>query len=164
VGYWLNGEVNGSNLALMHATLGAPAGIFHFAGGSSVGAAFASPHEDFKRTVGSTAELLEWARQHSPDTPLVAVSSAAVYGAGHEGPIAEDARLNPYSPYGTHKLMMEELCRSYAINFGLPLMLPRLFSVFGPELKKQLLWDTCSKLATQGEAGLDPCVRCGGGA
>lgn len=152
--YWLNGDVSGSNLAQMQAELGAPDGVFHFAGGSSVGAALASPHEDFKRTVGSTAELLEWMRQQSPQTPLVAVSSAAVYGAGHDGLIREDARLNPYSPYGTHKLMMEELCRSYAVNFGLAVALPRLFSVYGPELKKQLLWDTCNKLAALGDAEL----------
>jgi len=152
--YWLNGDVSASNLAQMQAELGRPDGVFHFAGGSSVGAALANPHEDFKRTVGSTAELLEWIRQHSSDAPLVAVSSAAVYGAGHEGLIPEEARMTPYSPYGTHKLMMEELCRSYAVNFGLSIALPRLFSVFGPELKKQLLWDTCNKLATQGEAHL----------
>lgn len=152
--YWLNGDVSASNLAKMHTELGKPEGIFHFAGGSSVGAALANPHEDFKRTVGSTSDLLEWIRQHSPDAPLIAVSSAAVYGAGHDGLIPEDARLTPYSPYGTHKLMMEELCRSYAVNFGLLIVLPRLFSVYGPELKKQLLWDTCNKLATQGEADL----------
>ena len=138
----------------MHTELGKPEGIFHFAGGSSVGSALANPHEDFKRTVGSTGDLLEWIRQHCPDAPLIAVSSAAVYGAGHDGLIPEDARLTPYSPYGTHKLMMEELCRSYAVNFGLSIVLPRLFSVYGPELKKQLLWDTCNKLATQGEAEL----------
>jgi UDP-glucose 4-epimerase len=154
VSYWLNGDVSGSNLAQMQTALGEPAGIFHFAGGSSVGAALANPHEDFKRTVGSTAELLEWVRQHSPATPLVAVSSAAVYGAGHHGLITEDASLSPYSPYGAHKLMMEELCRSYAVNFGISISLPRLFSVFGSELKKQLLWDTCNKLAAQDRAEL----------
>lgn len=152
--YWLNGDVSASNLAQIYAELGKPEGIFHLAGGSSVGAAFANPHQDFKRTVGSTADLLEWIRQHCPDAPLIAVSSAAVYGAGHGGLISEDARLTPYSPYGTHKLIMEELCRSYAVNFGLSIVLPRLFSVYGPGLKKQLLWDTCNKLATQGGAEL----------
>jgi UDP-glucose 4-epimerase len=50
--------------------------------------------------------------------------------------------------YGTHKLMMEELCRSYAANFGLKVALPRLFSVYGPWLKKQLLWDLCNKIVS----------------
>lgn len=50
--------------------------------------------------------------------------------------------------------MMEDLCRSYAANFGLQLILPRLFSVCGTELKKQLLWDLCSKLASGGAVEL----------
>lgn len=154
VTHWVNADVSGSSLAQMQAELGCPDGIFHIAGGSSVGAALDNPLEDFRRTVGSTAELLEWVRQHSPNAPLVAVSSAAVYGSGHEGQIPENARLNPYSPYGTHKLMMEELCRSYAVNFGLLIAIPRLFSVYGPVLKKQLLWDTCNKLEARGEAEL----------
>ena len=152
--FWFNGDVSANNLAEMYTELGKPSGIFHVAGGSSVGAALANPHEDFQRTVGSTADLLEWIRQHCSDVPLIAVSSAAVYGSGHDGLISEDACLTPYSPYGTHKLMMEELCRSYAVNFGLSIVLPRLFSVYGPELKKQLFWDTCKNLATQGEAKL----------
>jgi UDP-glucose 4-epimerase len=154
VSEWVNGEVSASNLAEMQAKFGTPAGIFHFAGGSSVSAGIANPHEDFKRTVVSTAEVLEWLRQHAPHTPVMAVSSSAVYGAAHAAPIAEDVRPVPYSPYGAHKLMMEELCRSYAVNFGLMVVLPRLFSVFGPELKKQLLWDLCCKLTVFGAAEL----------
>jgi UDP-glucose 4-epimerase len=154
VSTWMNGEISASNLGQIRQGAGTPDLVFHLAGGSSVGTAFASPQEDFTRTVVSTAELLEWLRQQAPVARMVAVSSAAVYGAGHEGPIPEDARLNPYSPYGTHKLMMEVLCRSYAANFGTQVVLPRLFSVYGPELKKQLLWDLCSKFTTGGEVEL----------
>ncbi len=154
VSAWINGEISASNLKQMQQIAGLPERVFHLAGGSSVGAAFASPHEDFTRTVVSTAHLLEWLRQHAPAVPMAAISSAAVYGAGHASAIAEDARPAPYSPYGAHKLMMEDLCRSYAANFGLPLLLPRLFSVYGAELKKQLLWDLCSKLATGGAVEL----------
>jgi UDP-glucose 4-epimerase len=50
------------------------------------------------------------------------------------------------SPYGQHKLMMEQLCRSYAVTFGLHSTVARLFSVYGPHLRKQLLWDLCSRL------------------
>jgi UDP-glucose 4-epimerase len=97
--------------------------------------------------VATTAELLEWLRQDAPAAKLVAISSAAIYGAGHVGQIAEDARHTPYSPYGYHKLMMEELCRSYADSYGVQVVIARLFSVYGRELKKQLLWDICSKLS-----------------
>jgi UDP-glucose 4-epimerase len=50
------------------------------------------------------------------------------------------------SPYGQHKLMMEQLCRSYAVTFGLHSTVARLFSVYGPNLRKQLPWDICSRL------------------
>jgi UDP-glucose 4-epimerase len=159
VSFWLNGEIQQSNLGQLLNIAGLPDVVFHLAGGSSVGAAMANPYEDFRRTVVSTAELLEWLRQHSPDTRLVSVSSAAVYGAGHSGNISKVANLSPYSPYGAHKLIMEELCRSYGSNFGLRVVVPRLFSVYGPELKKQLLWDICSRL----ESGVAPLVLGGSG-
>lgn len=154
VSSWINGEISASNLGQMRQISSVPDRVFHLAGGSSVGAALASPLEDFRRTVVSTAELLEWLRQHAPAVRVVAVSSAAVYGAGHQDAIAEDARLTSFSPYGAHKLIMENLCRSYAANFGMQVVLPRLFSVYGAELKKQLLWDVCGKLAAGGTVEL----------
>lgn len=147
VDYWLNGEVGIANLVQLAREWGSPEVVFHLAGGSSVGGALANPLEDFRRTVVSTAELLEWLRQNTRGARLVAVSSAAVYGASHNGLITETARTTPFSTYGAHKLMMEDLCRSYATNYGLNVVLPRLFSVYGCGLKKQLLWDLCEKLA-----------------
>ena len=148
VSVWINGDISASNLRQMQKITGVPKQIYHLAGGSSVGSAFVSPYEDFTRTVVSTAALLEWMRQNAPETTIVAVSSAAVYGAGHPGTIREDVQLSPFSPYGAHKLMMESLCRSYGGNFGLSVILPRLFSVYGEGLKKQLIWDLCGKFAT----------------
>jgi UDP-glucose 4-epimerase len=148
VQHWLNGDIHASNLQQLLRDGGAPECIFHLAGGSSVGAAIASPHEDFARTVATTAELLDWMRLEARTTRLVAISSAAVYGAGHAGPVSEDQARLPFSPYGYHKLMMETLCRCYAVRYGLPVAVVRLFSVYGSWLKKQLLWDICAKLAS----------------
>lgn len=147
---WLNGDICASNLFQMKKITGLPDRLFHLAGGSSVGTAFACPNEDFNRTVVSTAELLEWFRQNDPKVNIAAVSSAAVYGAGHSGKILENDKLTPYSPYGAHKLMMEDLCRSYSTSFGLKIAIARLFSVYGSELKKQLLWDLCGKFTSGG--------------
>jgi UDP-glucose 4-epimerase len=143
---WLNGEIDAANLNALAAGYGLPSKIFHLAGGSSVGLSVAQPFEDFSRTVTSTARLLEWLRGCAPECPVIVASSAAVYGADHSGPISEDAVLAPMSPYGQHKLMMEQLCKSYAVSFGLRGTVARLFSVYGPHLRKQLLWDVCSRL------------------
>ena len=156
---WLNGDIQSGNLRLLQQAGGTPDVVYHLAGGSSVGVAIANPREDFFRTVATTAELLEWMRIDAPQAQLVAVSSAAVYGSGHDGSITEDAPLTPFSPYGHHKRIMEELCRSYAASYGLRVSIARLFSVYGAELKKQLLWDLCVRLA----AGRQPLVLGGSG-
>jgi UDP-glucose 4-epimerase len=150
---WLNGEIGAANLDTLAGASGLPSTVFHLAGGSSVGLSIAQPLEDFSRTVGSTARLLEWLRVSAPECRLIAASSAAVYGADHDGAIAENARLAPVSPYGQHKLMMEKLCRSYASSFGVRSTVVRLFSVYGTHLRKQLPWDICSHLQ-KGERAL----------
>jgi UDP-glucose 4-epimerase len=143
---WLNGEIDAANLNAVAAAHGLPSKVFHLAGGSSVGLSIAQPFEDFSRTVVGTARLLEWLRGAAPECHVIAVSSAAVYGADHRGPIPEAAVARPMSPYGQHKLMMEQLCRSYAVSFGLRSTVARLFSVYGPQLRKQLAWDICCRL------------------
>jgi UDP-glucose 4-epimerase len=143
---WLNGGIHASNLQQLLRDGGPPNYIFHLAGGSSVGASIAHPYEDFARTVATTAELLEWMRLAAQNTTLLSVSSAAVYGADHTGQIKEEHALMPSSPYGYHKLMMENLCHCYAVSYGLSVIVARLFSVYGSWLKKQLLWDMCSGL------------------
>jgi UDP-glucose 4-epimerase len=160
VSHWLNGDIQPGNLRQLQQAAGTPDVVYHLAGGSSVGVAVANPREDFFRTVVTTAELLDWLRLDAPAAHLVAISSAAVYGAGHAGQIGEDALLDPYSPYGHHKRMMEDLCRSHAAGYGLHISIARLFSVFGPGLKKQLPWDLCSRLA----AGANPLSLGGSGA
>lgn len=143
---WTNGAVQIANLRTLQGRC-EPELVFHLAGGATVGAAIANPREDFSRTVDSTIELLEWMRQELPHARLIAISSAAVYGSGNNNPIPENATPVPYSPYGHHKRMMELLCHSYEDTYGLNVRIARLFSVYGLELKKQLLWDICSRLA-----------------
>ncbi len=146
--YSLNGDVSFANLQRILHKAGKPDVIFHLAGGNSIAPSMAIPEEDFQRTVSTTCELLDWVRSNSPETRVVFVSSAAVYGAGHHQPIDEQAASCPSSPYGYHKRMAELLCESYSKNFGVKTSIVRLFSVYGPELRKQLLWDTCQKLAS----------------
>ncbi len=144
---WVTGEIEHSNLNKLLELTGVPTVVFHLAGGSSVGPSFAYPLEDFYRTVESTAKLLEWVSGQSHKISVVCASSAAVYGDGHTGKIKETAGLNPFSPYGFNKVMMETLCKSYGKNFGVQTCIVRLFSVFGVGLEKQLLWDLCIKLS-----------------
>jgi UDP-glucose 4-epimerase len=126
---------------------GRPDVIIHCAGSGSVGFSMGHPFQDFYRTVSTTAAVLEFIRMQSPATRLVYPSSAGVYGVAEKLPIQESAPLQPISLYGVHKKMAEDLCRSYAKHFDVSVAIVRLFSIYGCTLRKQLLWDACTKLS-----------------
>jgi UDP-glucose 4-epimerase len=149
---WLNASVTAASLDALGARFGIPSVVYHLAGGASVGASLAAPREDFSRTVEATAELAEWIRTRAPEVPVVAVSSAAVYGDAWTTPIPVTAAPSPHSPYGAHKAAMESLLVGHARSFGLRVAIVRLFSVYGPGLEKQLIWDLCCRLAAGGNA------------
>ncbi len=126
---------------------GEPDLIFHCAGSGSVSFSMASPYQDYQRTVATTHCVLEYIRSVRTAAALVLPSSAAVYGITQATPISVNAPLEPASPYGTHKKIAEDLCRSYGRHFGVRSLLVRLFSIYGIGLRKQLLWDACNKIA-----------------
>jgi UDP-glucose 4-epimerase len=128
---------------------GPPRGVFHLAGGSTVGQSVEKPLDDFDRTVVTAAALLDVLRRNAPECPVVIASSAAVYGAGHEGPIPIGGDLRPFSPYGQHKRIVEQLAETYSTTYGQPIVIARLFSIYGNGLRKQLLFELCRKLASQ---------------
>jgi UDP-glucose 4-epimerase len=132
-------------LAGLVAHAGWPDVLVHCAGSSSVGFSLENPSQDFERTVATTLDALEYLRTCAPETALVYPSSAAVYGRATDLPILEVSPLAPISPYGVHKAMAEELCRSYGRTFGLRTSIVRIFSAYGAGLRKQLLWDASRK-------------------
>jgi UDP-glucose 4-epimerase len=146
VGRWVHGPVNLSTLKALDIQ---PALICHCAGGGSVSHSIQSPRDDFRRTVETTMDVLEFARLCAPGAVVLYPSSAAVYGATTKLPMQESDPCNPISPYGVHKLMAEQACAYYAKNFGLRVACTRFFSIYGPQLRKQLLWDACQKMTIQ---------------
>ncbi len=152
-GTFFSGGITSSVLSAALATYGRPAAVYHLAGGATVGRSIANPLQDFEESVVSSACVLDFLRRYAPDVPVVLASSAAVYGGGHRGSIRVDSVIDPYSPYGHHKRMVEELGWSYHAGYGQPVAVTRLFSVYGEGLRKQLLWDICRRLAA-GEVDL----------
>lgn len=125
---------------------GDPNLIFHCAGSGSVAYSVTNPYQDFQRSVATTLAVLEYARLHAPSAKIVIPSSAAVYGYARRFPTLESDTIAPVSPYGAHKALSEQLCKSYCSHFGLSAAIVRLFSVYGVGLRKQLLWDACTKI------------------
>ena len=122
-----------------------PDTIYHLAGGSSVATSFANPPQDFQKTVFSTVLLLDFLRRYWPEASLVYISSAAIYGQAAHTKASHDLACLPISPYGVHKRQVELLLLDYARMFQIRSVIIRPFSVYGPGLRKQLLWDAMEK-------------------
>ncbi len=82
--------------------------VVHFAGLKAVGESVAKPIEYYKNNVVGTLNLLEVMKEFGVNK-MVFSSSATVYGAPKTVPITEDMPLSTTNPYGTTKLMIEQI-------------------------------------------------------
>lgn len=123
-----------------------PLACLHFAGSASVGHSLEHPAHDFQAGPVALFQLLDAIRKTTPDCVVFFPSSAAVYGNPKALPITEDHPLAPISPYGHHKLISEQILKEFSSIYGLNSVILRIFSCYGPGLKKQLLWDVCEKI------------------
>lgn len=122
-----------------------PSLLIHAAGRSSVPLSVSNPIDDYQSGPPVVLQLLDSIRLYSPDTKFIFLSSAAVYGDPLVVPTGEDCPPRPISPYGYNKLQSELMVTEYARLYGVRAASARIFSAYGPGLKKQFLWDFCIK-------------------
>lgn len=157
-GYLANLDAASANIRFEHLDLaageigplladGAFDTIFHTAASAYVPTSIEDPERDLQDNIVGTHRLLVAIRQLSHQPMLVNVSTAAVYGEGTGTPMSEAEPTRPVSPYGISKLAAESYVTMYARLFGLRACSVRLFSVFGPRLRKQVVWDFMNRLA-----------------
>lgn len=121
----------------------------HCAGSASVNLSVTDPAKDFYANTGVTFELLNTLRLNAPDCRFIFLSSAAVYGNPQSLPVSESHSPLPVSPYGFHKWQCEQLCLEFTNVYGLPTASARIFSAYGPGLRRQVVWDIFQKIITQ---------------
>lgn len=97
----------------------------------------AQPREAFASMCTGSFNVVEAAR-HAGVKKVVAASSASVYGLAERFPTSEEH--HPYHNrtwYGTAKVMLEGLLRSFNDMYGLPYVALRYFNVYGPRMDVQ---------------------------
>ena len=113
--------------------------VFHLAGRPGVRDSWGT---DFSRyshdNVIATQRLLEAARMAPGLERVVVASSSSVYGNAGGRRSRETDHTRPESPYGVTKLSAEQLCRVYADSWGVPSVLLRLFTVYGPRQRSDM--------------------------
>ena len=128
-----------------------PDALIHCAGRASVPAAMQDPRADFYDGPVLTFELLEALRQNLSGCAFILLSSAAVYGNPVRLPIREDDPPTPVSTYGFHKWQSELLCQEFTSLYNIKTVSARVFSAYGPGLRRQVMWDIIYKALVQKE-------------
>jgi UDP-glucose 4-epimerase len=140
---WFNSDMNSHDLSI---DLGVYNYIVNCAGSGSVGLVKNNPGSGFLDTVKSLQNLLKLYVSSNSSAKIIYCSSAAVYGQSQLLPTRVDSKLRPISSYGRYKqiaeIILEDFCRIHEVPFSII----RFFSIYGPLLKKQLLWDASNKL------------------
>lgn len=105
--------------------------VIHFAGLKAVGESVAMPIEYYHNNIGSTLVLCDVMRKYGCKK-IVFSSSATVYGSPKSVPISEDFPLSTTNPYGSTKLMIEQILRDlYASDNEWSIALLRYFNPIG---------------------------------
>ena len=106
--------------------------IIHFAGSIVVPESIADPLGYYLNNTCKSRSLI--ASAVDAKVPhFIFSSTAAVYGMPKENPVAENAVLEPISPYGTSKLMTEIMLRDTARAYPLRYVALRYFNVAGAD-------------------------------
>lgn len=107
--------------------------VMHFAGSIIVPESVADPLKYYWNNTAKSCALIQ-ACVKNDVRHFVFSSTAAVYGAHEDGePLAEDAPLNPSSPYATSKKMIEEILTDTATAHDFRYVALRYFNVAGAD-------------------------------
>jgi nucleoside-diphosphate-sugar epimerase len=105
--------------------------VFHLAARPSVAKSFEEPEQAHEVNATGTLHVVVEAAKAGAKR-LIFAGSCAVYGDAGTGPVREEARLDPKSPYAAQKLLGESYCRQLCGAAELHPVVLRFFNVYGP--------------------------------
>ncbi|MDP8214344.1 MAG: GDP-mannose 4,6-dehydratase [Candidatus Euphemobacter frigidus] len=107
--------------------------VFHLAGTTFIPTAQNAPQMAFEINVKGSLNILEETQENAPDSRMILVSSAEVYGdaAPEKMPLTENNRPSPVNIYALTKLCAEEITCYYHRVRGLDSVVLRPFNHIG---------------------------------
>ena len=105
--------------------------VIHLAAKISVEESIKNPPETFRINVDGIKNILLACKKNQVKKLIVA-SSAAVYGEGSPDiKWTEDSKINPTSPYGESKVIMEQEIKEFISKHNINCIILRFFNVYG---------------------------------
>jgi UDP-glucose 4-epimerase len=107
-----------------------PEAVLHFASHTLVGESMERPFLHLGDNVRNGLNLLECAAEHGTRRFILS-STANLFGTPDQVPIPDDARIDPGSPYGESKFILERLLRWMDDRFAMRFAALRYFNAAG---------------------------------
>jgi dTDP-glucose 4,6-dehydratase len=107
-----------------------PEAVVNFAAQSEVAPSWDHPEHWFQTNTVALSLLVNHLRKQTYLKRYLHISSPEAYGTC-VGTVTEDAPLNPSTPYAASKAAADHLLRTYARQFGFPLLTVRATNVYG---------------------------------
>jgi UDP-glucuronate 4-epimerase len=112
--------------------------VMHLAARAGVRPSVENPLVYQEINIMGTLNLLQACR-NSNTAKFMFASSSSVYGMNCASPFKEDANVNgPVSPYAASKASAELFCHTYNHLYKLPMVVLRLFTVYGPRQRPEM--------------------------
>jgi UDP-glucose 4-epimerase len=105
--------------------------VIHFAGLKAVGESVVKPIKYYHNNITGSLVLFKLMEKYKV-LKMVFSSSATVYGMNHPSPLGEELPLSTTNPYGTTKMMIEQILKDiYVSNTNWGMTLLRYFNPIG---------------------------------
>jgi nucleoside-diphosphate-sugar epimerase len=125
--------------------------VFHLAAQAGVRKSWGRDFRVYTENNVEATQILLEACAGRPLERLVYASSSSVYGDNVTLPMTEDALPQPVSPYGVTKLAAEQLCYLYHVNYAVPAVSVRYFTVYGPRQRPDMGFHKFLRAVVRGE-------------
>jgi nucleoside-diphosphate-sugar epimerase len=114
--------------------------VFHLAGNTNINRLWEDPAGMYHENINTTLNVLEYARKRH--VRKLIFTSTYVYGRAEYLPVDEEHPVSATNPYTRSKIICEELCKAYSMDFDMQTVILRLFNVYGPGLAAHFLIPT----------------------
>jgi len=109
-----------------------PRAVVHFAAYAYVGESISDPGKYYRNNVAGSLTLIEAMRDHGI-ADIIFSSTCATYGIPDEIPLTEDHPQRPITPYGSSKLMIEQILSDFADAYEFKFVTLRYFNAAGAD-------------------------------
>ena len=124
--------------------------VIHLAGEININGSIETPRISIETNSAMLFNILEVLRKSKKKSLVIFTSTDRLYGKTKKRTVSEAEQITPIEPYTASKMICEILLETYSLLYGIPYIILRLDSVYGPRQPRSMfISDIIQKMITQ---------------